>query len=37
MVDILMHLYKSPLHVLVKHVARMDYTQIHTRWLKYLV
>jgi hypothetical protein len=31
MADILMHLYKSPLHDLVKHVERMDYTKIHTR------
>ena len=34
MADILMHLYKSPLHVLTMHVARMDYTKIHTRWLE---
>jgi hypothetical protein len=34
MADMLMHLYKSPLHIVIKHVLRKDYTKIHTRWLK---
>lgn len=35
MAGILIHLYKSPLHVLIKHVAGMYFTNIHTRWLEY--